>query len=70
VGVVEVASESEAVGKSLDTQGALVDVWEVRLHVEGLLERVVGPIGAVGTRVAAAESQGLRLIHALDGGGE
>jgi hypothetical protein len=54
VGVVEVASEGQAVGESLDTQGALVDVWEMCLYVEGSLKGVVGPIDAIDAGVAAA----------------
>jgi hypothetical protein len=65
VDFVKMASERGAVGESFDAQGTLVDVWEMRLDVEDLLERVVRPIGAVGTRVAAAESHGLGVIHGL-----
>jgi hypothetical protein len=64
------ASEGKAIGESLDTQGTLVDVWEMCLFVEISLERVVGPIDAVGAGIAAAESQRLGLIHALGGGDE
>jgi hypothetical protein len=70
VGVVEMASEGKAIGKSLDTQGALVDVWEVCLLVECPFKGVVGPVDAVGTGITAADSQGLRLIHALGKRGE
>jgi hypothetical protein len=68
VGVVEVASERKTVGEPFDAQGALVDVWAVCLLVEGAFEGIVGPIDAVGTGVAAVESQGLGLMHILDGG--
>jgi hypothetical protein len=68
VGVVEMASERKTVGESFDAQGALMDVREMCLYMEGSLEGIVRPIGAIGTRVAAAESQGLELMHALDGG--
>jgi hypothetical protein len=67
VDFVEVTSEGDTVGESFDAQGTLVDVWEMRLCVKGSLERVVRPIDAVGARVAAVESQGLRSIHALVG---
>jgi hypothetical protein len=60
--------EGEAGGEALDTQGALVDVREMCLCMEGSLEGIVRPIDAVGARVAAAESQGLGLMHTLDGG--
>jgi hypothetical protein len=70
VGVVEVASEGEAVGKSLDTQGTLVDVWKVCLRVEGSLKGVVRPIGTVGAGIAATGSQRLGLIHTLGRGDE
>jgi hypothetical protein len=56
VGVVEMASEGKAIGESLDTQGTLVDVWEVCLHVEGSLKRIVRPVDTVGAGVAATES--------------
>jgi hypothetical protein len=62
---VEMASEGDAVGELLDAQGTLVDVWEMRLFVEDTLKGFVGPIDAVDAGVAAAESQGLGLIHAL-----
>jgi hypothetical protein len=65
VGVVEMASKRKTVGEPFDAQGALVDVWAMCLLVEGSLEGIVRPVDAVGTRIAAAESQGLRLIHAL-----
>jgi hypothetical protein len=70
VGVVEVASERETVGEPFDTQGTLVDVWTVCLLVEGPLERVVRPVGAVGTGVTATRSEGLGLVHALVRKGE
>jgi hypothetical protein len=70
VGVVEMAPEREAVGKPLDAQGALVDVREMCLYVEGSLEGIVRPVGAVGTGVAAAESQRLGLMHTLGEGDE
>jgi hypothetical protein len=70
VDVVEMASESEAVGESFDAQGTLVDVWEVCLYVEVTLKGVVRPIDAVGAGVAATGSQRLGLIHALGGGDE
>jgi hypothetical protein len=56
VGVVEVASERKTVGESFGAQGALVDVWTMCLLVEGTFEGIVGPVDAIGTRVAAAES--------------
>jgi hypothetical protein len=56
VDFVEMTSKGSAVGKPFDAQRALVDVWEMCLRVEGPLEGVVRPIGAVGTGVAAAES--------------
>jgi hypothetical protein len=65
VDFVEMASEGDAVGELLGAQGTLVDVWEMRLFVEDSLKGVVGSIDAVGTGIAAAESQGLGLIHAL-----
>jgi hypothetical protein len=68
VGVVEMASERKTVGELFDAQGALVDVREVCLYMEGSLEGIVRPIDAIGARVAAAESQGLGLMHMLDGG--
>jgi hypothetical protein len=68
VGVVEVASERETVGEPFDAQGALVDVREMGLLVEGSFEGIVGPVDAAGTGVAAAESQRLGLMHTLDGG--
>jgi hypothetical protein len=68
VDVVEMTPEGEASGKSFDTQGALVDVREVCLDVEGSLEGVKRPVGAIGTGVTAAESQGLGLMHMLDEG--
>jgi hypothetical protein len=68
VGVVEVASERKTVGEPFDTQGALINVREMCLYVEGSLEGIVRPIDAIGARVAAAESQGLGLMHTLDGG--
>ena len=64
------ASEGKAIGESLDAQGTLVDVWEVCLYVEVSLERVVRPIDAVGTGIAAPESHRLGLIHALGRGDE
>jgi hypothetical protein len=57
--------EGEASGESLDTQGTLVDVREMRLYMEGSLEGIVRPVGAIGAGIAAAESQGLGLMHAL-----
>jgi hypothetical protein len=68
VDVVEMASERETIGKPFDAQGALMDVWEMCLYVEGSLEGIVRPIDAIGARVATAESQGLGLMHMLDGG--
>jgi hypothetical protein len=68
VGVVEVASERKTVGEPFNAQGALVDVWAMCLLVEGAFEGIVGPIDAMGTGIAAAESQGLGLMHTLDGG--
>jgi hypothetical protein len=68
--LVEMAPERDTVGEPFDAQRALMDVREVCLCVERSLEGVVGPIDTVGTGVAAAESQGLGLIHALGGGGE
>jgi hypothetical protein len=56
VDLVKMASEGSAVGESFDAQGALVDVWEMCLHVEGSLERVVRPIGTVNAGVTAAGS--------------
>jgi hypothetical protein len=56
VGVVEVTSERKAVGEPFDAQGALVDVWAMCLFVEGAFEGIVGPVDAMGARVAAAES--------------
>jgi hypothetical protein len=56
VGVVEMASERKTVGESFDAQGTLVDVWAMCLLVEGTFEGIVGPVDAIGTRVAAAES--------------
>jgi hypothetical protein len=61
------ASERDAVGEPSDAQGTLVDVWEMCLCMEGPLEGVVRPVDAVSTGVASAGSQGLELIHALDG---
>jgi hypothetical protein len=66
VELVEVASKCGVVGELSGTQGALMDVWEMRLYVEGLLKGVVGPVDAVGTGVAAARSEGLGLVHAPD----
>jgi hypothetical protein len=66
VDVVEMTPEGETSGESFDTQGTLVDVREMRLYVEGSLEGIVRPVGAIGTRIAAAESQGLGLVHTLD----
>jgi hypothetical protein len=54
VELVEMASESGTVGEPFDAQGALVDVWEVCLYMEGLLKGVVRPVDAIGTGVAAA----------------
>jgi hypothetical protein len=68
--LVEMALEGSTVDEPFDTQGALVDVWEMCLHVKGSLERVVRPIDTVGTGVAAAGSQELRLMHALGGRSE
>jgi hypothetical protein len=68
VGVVEVASERKTVGESFNAQGALVDVWTMCLLVEGAFEGIAGPIDAMGTGIAAAELQGLGLMHILDGG--
>jgi hypothetical protein len=51
-----VASEGGAAGESFDAQGALVDVREVCLRMEGSLERVVRPVGAVDAGVTAAGS--------------
>jgi hypothetical protein len=65
VDIVEVASEGKAIGEPLDTQGTLVDVWEVRLLVEYPFKGIVRPVDTVGTGITAADSQGLRLIHAL-----
>jgi hypothetical protein len=70
VDVVEMASERKTVGESLDAQGALMDVREVCLDVEGSLEGVERPVGTIGAGVAAAESQGLGLVHMLGGGDE
>jgi hypothetical protein len=56
VGVVEMASERKTVGESFNAQGTLVDVWAMCLFVEDTLEGIVGPIDAVGTGIAAAES--------------
>jgi hypothetical protein len=53
VDLVKMSSEGGAVGEPFDAQRALVDVWEVCLHVECSLERIVRPIGAVDARVAA-----------------
>jgi hypothetical protein len=58
--------EGEASGESLDTQGTLVDVREMRLCVEGSLKGVVGPIGAVSAGIATTGSERLGLVHALD----
>jgi hypothetical protein len=60
------ALECGAVGESPDTQGTLMDVREVCLYVEGSFKGVVGPVDAVGAGVAAAGSEGLGLVHALD----
>jgi hypothetical protein len=68
VGVVEMASEGKAIGESLDTQRALVDVWEMCLYVEGSLKGIVRPVDTVGAGVAATESQRLGLVHALGRG--
>jgi hypothetical protein len=70
VGVVEMASERETVGEPFDAQGTLVDVREMCLYVEGSLEGIVRPVGAIGTGVATAESQGLGLMHTLGEGDE
>jgi hypothetical protein len=67
VGVVEVASEREAVGEPFDAQGTLVDVQEMSLFVEGSFKGIVGPVGAAGTGIAATGSQRLGLMHTLDG---
>jgi hypothetical protein len=56
VGVVKMASERKTVGEPFNAQGALMDVWAMRLFVEGAFEGIVRPIDAVGTGVAAAES--------------
>jgi hypothetical protein len=58
-----VASEGSAVGESFDAQGALVDMREVCLRVEGTLKGVVRPIDTVDAGVAAAGSQRLVLVH-------
>jgi hypothetical protein len=65
VGVVEMASECKTVGEPFDAQGTLVDVWAMCLLMEGTLKGVVRPVGAISAGVAAAESQGLGLMHAL-----
>jgi hypothetical protein len=70
VDFVEMTPKGSVVDESFDAQGTLVDVWEMCLHMEGSLEGVVGPIGAVGTGIAAAESQELGLMHTSDRGGE
>jgi hypothetical protein len=70
VGVVEVVSERKTVGEPFDAQGTLVDVREMCLYVEGSLEGIVRPVDAIGAGVAAAESQGLGLMHTLGGGDE
>jgi hypothetical protein len=70
VDFVEMASERGAVGEPFDAQGALMDVWEMCLCVEGPLKGVVRPVDTVGTGVAAAESQELGLVHALGRRGE
>jgi hypothetical protein len=56
VGVVEVTSERETGGEPLDAQGAVVDMWAMCLFVEGAFEGIVGPVDAMGARIAAAES--------------
>jgi hypothetical protein len=66
VDLVEMASERGVVGESSDAQRALMDVWEVRLHVEGSLKGIVGPIDAVSAGIAATGSERLGLVHALD----
>jgi hypothetical protein len=63
VDIVEVASEGKAIGELLDTQGTLVDVWEMRMLVECPFKGVVGPVDTVDTGITAAESQGLVLVH-------
>jgi hypothetical protein len=68
VGVVEMASERKTVGEPFDAQGALVDVWAVCLLVEDAFKGIVGPIDAVTAGVAAADSYGLGLMHALGRG--
>jgi hypothetical protein len=57
------ASERDVVGESSDAQRTLVDVWEVRLHVEGSLKGVVRPVDTVGAGITTAGSQGLVLVH-------
>jgi hypothetical protein len=56
VDVVEMASERKTIGESFDAQGALVDMWAMCLLVEGAFEGIVGPVDAIGARVAATKS--------------
>jgi hypothetical protein len=62
-----VESGGDLTVKSSGAQGALVDVWEVRLLVEESVEGVVTPVGAVDTSVTTRRLW--RLEHALEGSG-
>jgi hypothetical protein len=55
VSPVRVTSEGGLVGELSVAQGALVDVWEVCLSVEGSQDGVVGPERTIDAEVSAWE---------------